>query len=264
MALSVQNLSFSYPKKSVLCDISFTANYGENLYILGANGVGKSTLFRCLLGHLLGNSGAILLFGKDLNSYSPKDIAKHIAYIPQNYDSTFHYSVLETVTMGRASQIGFFSSPSKDDYDHSYRILKKLGIEALAQQSTQEISGGERQLVYLARALAQDAKILILDEPTSNLDYGNGLRIQTQLKELAHEGFLIIQSSHNPQSALFFADRVLALHEGSILKDGTAKEVITQETLKLLYHYPVNVQQGIIVPQFISKEGGAHEKNTTY
>lgn len=249
MILSVTNLSFSYGKKIVLDHLSFSAHYGENLYLLGANGVGKSTLFKCILGHLQGYSGSIRLDDNTLSTYPPKSLAKIIAYIPQSYQSSFHLSVLETVTLGRASQIGLFSTPSEVDYAHSHKVLQKLGIDDLAHRSTEEISGGERQLVFLARALVQEAKILILDEPTSNLDYGNGLRIQAQLRELAHEGMLILQSSHNPQAALFFADRVIALDQGKIWVDGPPHTTITSETLTHLYHYPVHLDQGMIKPQ---------------
>lgn len=248
MILTINNLTYAYGKKNVLEDISFSADYGEYIFFLGANGVGKSTLFKCSLGHLPGYLGSIQIDHKPLASYSPKALATLISYIPQNYASTFHLSVLETVTLGRASQIGLFSCPSITDYEYSHKTLQKLGIDALSNRSTSEISGGERQLVFLARALVQEAKILILDEPTSNLDYGNSLRIQTQLRQLAKEGMLVLQSSHDPQAALFFADRVIALDQGKILVDGPPQTTITPETLNHLYHYPVRLEDGLIKP----------------
>jgi iron complex transport system ATP-binding protein len=248
MSLSIENLYFSYNSAPVLKGVSFSADYGELIYILGPNGVGKSTLFRCILGQLKSSRGNILISGKSISDYSIAELAKEVAYIPQSYKPTFNYSVLQTVTMGRTVYMPLFASPSDSDYEKSREVLEKLGISDLAERGVTEISGGERQLVLIARALVQDAKILIMDEPTSNLDYGNQLRIQNKMRHLSEEGMLVIQSSHNPQNALQFADRVIAMYDGMNVASGKPGEVINPNLMEQLYALKVEVRDGQLIP----------------
>jgi iron complex transport system ATP-binding protein len=248
MGIVIDKLHFSYGNKEVLKGFSMTANYGEFVYVLGPNGVGKSTLFRCMLGYLKPSSGNVLINGKPISSHNISELSKVIAYIPQSYTPTFNYTVLQTVTMGRTAHLSLFSSPSKSDYEKSKNIMKKLGIYDLTDSGIAEISGGERQMVLIARALVQDAKILIMDEPTSNLDYGNQLRIQAQMRDLAHEGMLVLLSSHNPQYAMQFADRIVAINNGVNVAHGKPNEIITSNLLKQLYGLEVEVQNGFLLP----------------
>lgn len=247
--LCVNDLCFSYGTHEILKNITFSASKGEYVYILGPNGVGKSTLFRSLMGHLKPSRGKVKIQGKGITSYKPSELAKKIAYIPQTCHPSFNYSVLQLAMMGRTAYLSPFASPKTADYERTYEILEKLGLEEKAECGIREISGGERQLAMIARALVQEADILLMDEPTSSLDYGNGLRIQMQMKNLASSGLLVIQSSHNPEHAMFFADQVIALKEGHIEAKGKTSEVLTEKLLKKLYGLDVEVRDSVIIPK---------------
>ena len=243
MSIAVKNLSFAYGSHKVLEDISFTAHEGEMVYVLGANGAGKSTLFRCILGLTDSYGGKVLLNGHDIRKFNPSQLAAQMAYIPQNTLPTFSYSVEETILMGRAAFIKLFHSPGKKDYVLVRDAMRQLNIEKLAQKSFKEISGGEQQLVIIARALVQQTKILIMDEPTSSLDFGNQLRVLRKVKELTKKGYLVILSSHNPEHAFLFADRVLALADGKIAGCGKPEEVLTKKLMQKLYKEEVDIGQ---------------------
>lgn len=241
MGIEVKNLSFSYGDRPVLQDISFSVGEGELLSILGPNGVGKSTLFRCILGLLSGYTGEVLVDGINARSFSVREAAKHIAYIPQSSHPMFNYSVFDIVLMGRTSGLGSFRSPGKADREKCLRALEKIGISHLAGRCFHRLSGGEQQLVLIARALAQDAPILMLDEPTANLDYGNQLRVLEQVRKLAAEGYTVIQTTHNPEQSYLFSDRILAIQNGRVLTQGTPAEVLTAENMEELYQVEVEV-----------------------
>ncbi len=241
MSVEVKNLNFSYGDRQVLFDINFSVQKGEFLSILGPNGVGKSTLFRCVLGLLSGYTGQVLIDGKDSRSFSVRDAAKHVAYIPQSSNPTFNFSVFDIVLMGRTSGLSTFRSPKKEDQERCYWALDKIGISHLANRCFHRLSGGERQLVMIARALVQDAPTLMLDEPTANLDFGNQLLVLQQARALAQEGYTIIQTTHHPEQSYMFSDRILALQGGRILTQGTPSQVMTEDTIKSLYGVDVEV-----------------------
>lgn len=253
MTLTVSHLTFAYPKAPpVLEDVSFTVPAGDFLSVLGANGAGKSTLFRCLLGGLEGYTGAISLDGRDVRTFSRRELAARIAYIPQIHRPTFGYSVLDTALMGLTRHLSPFQSPSKALEQQALTALEQLGVAHLAQRNFAALSGGEQQLVLIARAIAQQSDILIMDEPTSALDYGNQLRILQQVRALSREGYTVLLSTHNPQHALTFADRVLALHDGAVAANGSAKEVLTPELIRRLYRVEATLADtaggSVIVP----------------
>ena len=235
MSIEVKNLSFSYGDRPVLHDISFSVGKGEFLSILGPNGVGKSTLFRCVLGLLSGYSGQVLVDGVDARRFSVREAARHIAYIPQSSRSIFNYSVFDIVLMGRTSGLSTFRSPGKEDKALCFQAMEKIGITHLSDRCFHRLSGGEQQLVLIARALAQQAPILMLDEPTANLDFGNQLRVLEQARSLAREGYTVIQTTHHPEQSYMFSDRILAIQKGRVLTEGTPSEVLTQDTLRALY-----------------------------
>ena len=236
MKLTVNDLSYTYRGgHTALQNVSFTAEPGELLSVLGPNGAGKSTLFRCILGGLPDYGGAILLDGRDARTLGQRALAAHIAYIPQIHRPTFGYSVLDTALMGLTRQLSPFRAPSPQQEGRAMSALEQLGVAQLAARSFSELSGGQQQLVLIARALCQQADILVMDEPTSSLDYGNQLRVMQRVKALARQGYTILLSSHNPQQALLFSDRILALHDGVICADGTPEKVITPELLETLY-----------------------------
>lgn len=260
MSISVESLDFSYGTVPVLSDVNFSVESGRLLCILGPNGVGKSTLFNCLLGLRRPQRGTIKIEGKDIGRLSIRERAKLMAYIPQNHIPSFNYTVYDMVLMGTASEVGFGSSPGKAQKQKVEDVLNRLGIRHLRDRSFMRISGGERQLVCIARALAQGAKILVMDEPTANLDYGNQIMVQEQLRTLAAEGYTILQSTHNPEQVFLFADLVLTLVGGRVDSFGKPEDVICKESMKRLYHADVEIESlyddmiRVCIPESVLKE----------
>ena len=241
MSIKVNHLSFGYGQQEVLEDISFSVEKGEFLSVLGPNGAGKSTLFRCILGILSGYTGEVLMDGTDVKKMSVRQLAKQIAYIPQSSHPVFHYSVFDIVLMGRTNNLSVFKSPGKEDIQACLKAMEKVGIGHLKERCFHKLSGGEQQLVLIARALAQDAPVLMLDEPTANLDFGNQLMVLKQAKALTAEGYTVIQTTHHPEQSYLFSDRILALQKGRVVACGTPAEVLTEETIKTLYQVNVDV-----------------------
>lgn len=242
MSIAVKNLSFSYDANQVLKDVSFTAENGELLSILGCNGAGKSTLLRCMLGLFSAYEGSIEVNDKNIRSMSAAEMARQIAYIPQSHYQAFNYSVFNMVLMGTSSQVSAITQPGSLQKKRAEDALERMGISHLSKKSFAYISGGERQLTLIARALAQNAKLLVLDEPTANLDYGNQLRVMEQAKSLIKDGYTIIQTTHNPEQAFLYSDHVLALKNGEVVGNGTPAEIITAEMMQELYNVNIEVQ----------------------
>lgn len=241
MSIEVKNLSFSYGDRQVLKDISFKVNPSEFVSILGPNGVGKSTLFRCMLGLLSGYSGQVCIDGVDIRKMSISECARHVAYIPQSCGAAFNYSVFDIVLMGSTPSLAGFRNPGKKAMERCEWALDKIGISELSDRCFHRLSGGEKQLVMIARAITQDAPMLMLDEPTASLDFGNQLRVLQQLKTLSAEGYTIIQTTHHPEQSYMFSDRILAVQNGQLLMDGKPSEILTKDTMKVLYGVDVEV-----------------------
>ena len=237
----MKNLSFSYEERPVLRDISFRVEQGEFLSILGPNGVGKSTLFRCVLGLLSGYTGQVLVDGVDARQFSIRESARHIAYIPQSSHPIFNYRVFDIVLMGATSAVSVLRAPGREHTERCHWALEKVGISHLADRCYHRLSGGEQQLVMIARALVQNAPILMLDEPTANLDFGNQLRVLEQVRSLAREGYTVIQTTHHPEQSYLFSDRILALQNGRVLLEGAPSQVLTQQAIRDLYGVEVDV-----------------------
>lgn len=242
MSIVVENLSFAYDTHVVLNNVSFIAEENQFLSVLGPNGVGKTTLFRCILGLLKGYTGSITVDGQNMRNISAREMAKRIAYIPQSHYPSFNYTVFDMVLMGTTQQVSVVSTPGKKQMEQAEQALQRLGIEHLHNRSFNRISGGERQLTIIARALAQNAHVLILDEPTTNLDFGNQIKVLTQIKSLTHDGYTIIQSTHNPDQTFLFSDRVLALKDGIVLACGIPAEIVSSELMRTLYGVDIEVQ----------------------
>ncbi len=243
MSINVKNISFTYNEKEVLHDISFSAGSGDVVAVLGPNGVGKSTFFRCMLGFLHPQRGEILLNGQDIFSMTNAAVAREIAYIPQSSSPAFNYTVLDTVLMGMTNQIGLFSSPGPAERKTAMAALEELGIAELAGRGCNKISGGERQLMLLARSLVQKAKILIMDEPTANLDLGNSHKVMKRILSLSRQGYTVIFSTHEPNQAFQFANRVVALQNGRVLAEGKPEEALSECILSSLYASNVAVRE---------------------
>jgi iron complex transport system ATP-binding protein len=248
MSIEIENLRFSFDEHVVLKGYSLNAEKGEIVYVLGPNGFGKSTLFRCIMGQLKPTSGSILVEGKPISGYTAQKLAKTVAYIPQSCTPTFNYSVRQIAAMGRTAHLSLFASPSARDYQITDNALEKFGIGNIADCGICEISGGEQQLDLIVRALVQEAKILIMDEPTSSLDYGNQIRVQLLMHSLAHEGMLVLMSSHNPQYAIHFAGKVSAIFDGRCIAFSKPLEIITPSLIKALYGISVRVNEGMLIP----------------
>ena len=232
--LKIEGLTKHYPEFS-LQDVSFSVQKGTLTAVLGANGAGKSTLFRCLLGFLTPQAGEIRLSGRPLSAYSRRETAEKIAYIPQSSEPIFNYTVIDTVLMGTTGTMNVLQRPGRRQQEAAMQALQRLGIEALAQRGIGTISGGERQLALIARALVQNAEILIMDEPTANLDFGNQQRVLAQIRALTARGYTVLLSTHNPEHALHYAHRVLALQGGHIAADGPTETALTPQLLQTLY-----------------------------
>jgi len=262
MSLSVQNISFSYGSNQVLQDISFEINKGEFWAVIGPNGVGKSTLFRCILGLLQPAKGSITIDGRDINTMSRKVLAQRIAYIPQIHRPVFGYSVRDTVLMGTTRYLSAFEQPKAAQVEKANSVLRILEMENIAEKNYATLSGGQQQMVLIARALAQDAEILVMDEPTSALDYGNQMKILALLRTLAQRGYSVVVSTHNPQHALDFSEKVLALAPDKSSVQGRAEEVIDKELMARLYNMEVEFVSAegrkILVPQYREDGGYAH------
>ena len=241
MSIEIRSLSFAYGEQQVLKDVSFTAQTGEFLSVLGPNGVGKSTLFRCILGLLRSYRGSILVDDEDTRQMKASQLARRIAYIPQSHYPSFNYSVFDMVLMGTTSKVSLMGGPKEAQREAAREALERVGIGHLALKGYTNISGGERQLVLIARALAQEARVLILDEPTANLDYGNQLRVMEQVRGLTDGGYTVVQSTHNPEQAFLFSHQVVAMKNGGILAMGNPAEVVTEELMEALYGADIRV-----------------------
>lgn len=237
--IEIDHLCFSYGAHAVLQDVNCMIKSGCMTFLLGQNGAGKSTLFRCILGQLSPQKGKVLLGNQLSSQYTIKELARYAAYVPQACNPVFSYPVEQVVLMGRSAYTSLFSAPSKADETIAQEALERMGIAHLAKKEFVHLSGGERQLVLIARALAQQGKVLLMDEPTASLDYGNQLKVLTQVKKLCQEGMSVFVSSHNPQHALWFADEVIALDEGKVLAAGAPAEVMTPQLIAALYQVDV-------------------------
>ena len=243
MTLEVRDLHFAYKNNPVLKGVDIEANAGQLVCVLGENGAGKTTLFRCLLGLLEGYRGSISVDGADSRKLSARELARKIAYIPQAHTPVFNYTVYETVLMGTHVLTSGLRAPGRLERDTTEEMMELMNVSRLAGRGFAELSGGERQLTLIARALAQNSRILIMDEPTANLDYGNQFHVMRQVKQLAKSGYLVVLSTHNPEHALLYADMALVLKEGRAMMYGEPETILTPELIKRIYGVTVELQR---------------------
>ncbi len=244
--IKVENLTFSHNGTTpVLSRIDFQAQPGEVLTVLGPNGSGKTTLFQCILGTWKPREGGVLLSGKSVGNLRRPEIARMVAVVPQDHDPPFPYSAFDVVLMGRTAHVGLFSSPAQPDRDVARNAMRTAGIEDLADRPYTRLSGGERQLVLLARCLAQQSPVMLLDEPTAHLDFRNQIMILSKVKELVKEkNLLSLMNLHDPNLALLFSDRVLLLDAGRLVAQGKPEEVVTRDNLMAVYGLEVEFLAG--------------------
>lgn len=240
--LDIRNLHFGYPHgERTLRDISFAIAPGEVLCVLGRNGAGKTTLIRCILGDLAPSQGTILVEGVLARTLKPRQFARRIAHVPQTTQSVFGHLVIDIVLMGRSAHLSMIDMPGKADRLAAEQALERVGIAHLAQRPFAVISGGERQLCLLARALAQGASILIMDEPAASLDFGNQIRVLDIVTSLARSGFAILMTTHHPDHALLVASQVLCLRDGVVFGSGEPGSVLSSRFLSDLYGAPIRI-----------------------
>jgi iron complex transport system ATP-binding protein len=232
-------LTIGYPDHTVGSGLDVGLETGEVLALLGPNGGGKTTLLKTLLGLLRPKAGDVALGGKALSRYSIRERARTVAYVPQVHIGTFAFSVETVVLMGRTAHGNLFSRPTTHDRLVAATALKRLGIGRLAQRPYTEISGGERQLVLLARALAQEPQFIVLDEPTASLDFGNQGKVMAEIKALAASGHGVLFTTHDPNHALRAANRAYLLRDGTRIAEGPVDTVLNRERLEELYRAPV-------------------------
>ena len=243
MRLEARRLAFGYPGHPVGAQADLGVDRGEVLALLGPNGSGKTTLFKTLLGLLPPQGGDVWIAGQRLASLSRRRIAHHLAYVPQAHAPPFPFSVRDVVLMGRTARLKPFAQPTAQDHEVAQAALDTLGIAMLAAHDYTRISGGQRQLALIARALAQEADVLIMDEPTASLDFGNQARVLAHVAQLKSRGLAIVLSTHDPDHALSVATRVALLEGGRILADGKPEAVVTSASLSRIYGVPVGVER---------------------
>lgn len=241
MTLACEDLAFGYGRARVGGDVSLAVGAGEVVCLLGPNGGGKSTLFKTLLGLLPRLGGRILLDGADIAGMSRTRIARRVAYVPQAAGGYFPYSVAEVVVMGRAAHVDAFAAPGAGDVRIAAEAMARVGIAHLAEKAFTRVSGGERQLALIARALTQAAPVMVLDEPTANLDFGNQARVVAEIVRLARTGTGVLWATHDPGHALECADRVALLSDGVLSDYGPTVEVLDEARLSALYGVAVGI-----------------------
>lgn len=241
MLLEIENVFGGYGNGDILKGISCSADYGDVLCLLGPNGCGKTTLFRIILGSLPVSNGKIKIAGKNISDFTTKALANMIAYIPQYHSPVFAYTVLDMVIMGRASHFSAFETPKEPDQEAAFAALEKVNALPLANRKYTSLSGGQRQLVLIARAICQSAKIFIMDEPAANLDYANHQLLMEVISGLANQGYCIIMSTHSPEHPFSVGNKVLLMKSGKVMGFGSPKEIITSEALQSVYDIEMDV-----------------------
>jgi iron complex transport system ATP-binding protein len=241
VSLAASALAYGFRDRVVGRDVDFEVGAGEVACVLGPNGSGKTTLMRTLLGLLAPRAGRVVLEGRALEEWAPRERARRLAYVPQAAESYFDFSVYEMVEMGRSAHGGLFARPTRADRAQAYGALERVGLAALAERPIHRVSGGERQLALIARALATEARYLLMDEPTASLDFGNQALILDEIARLRASGHGILFSTHHPDHALRIADRVVMIRDGGVMAAGEAAAVMNPENLSALYGRGVEV-----------------------
>jgi iron complex transport system ATP-binding protein len=243
LILEVDSLAYSYGNGSVFDNVSFSLKKGDVMCILGPNGAGKSTLIKCIAGIFKPAAGSVHIMGEDTASLGVTDIARSIGYVPQQNELVFPFSVLDFVVMGRTPHIPLFSSPDAKDMEIAREALVMVGIADLAERTVSSLSGGQRQIVLIARALAQQPALLLLDEPTAHLDFGNQVLVLETVQKLAANGMSILMNTHMPDHAFLVGSSAAALTENKLVAVGEVETVVSSKIMSSLYGVKVAVRE---------------------
>jgi len=242
--IEIKDAFFAYHAKDYIWEnLNLTVGQGDSVCILGANGCGKTTLFNCIAGNFRLSSGSVQIDGKPIEDYSITDLARTIGIVYQEHSVSFPYTSLEVVRMGRTPYLGMFQTPGQADTDMAYAIMEEMGIAHLAERPYSRISGGQRQLVLIARALCQDPKAILFDEPTSHLDFKNQALVMKTLRRLSERGMTIIMTSHSPAHAWQVSNKTVLMGKGGIIAQGNPRTVMTGENLEKTYDVMVKIHQ---------------------
>lgn len=241
MLLEIEEARGGYGNGDIVRGVSCSADAGEVLCLVGPNGCGKTTLFRLMLGILPVTGGAVRIDGREVQTLSTRELANLIAYIPQYHTPIYAHTVLDMVVMGRAAHFSAFDTPKSVDREAAFAALEKLGAAHLANTKYTALSGGQRQLVLLARAICQSAKIFVLDEPAANLDYANQQLLMEVVAELARQGYCVVMSTHSPEHPASIGHKALLMRKGQVAAFGPPEEVITPENLGAVYGIEIDV-----------------------
>ena len=241
MRLTARGLAIGYPGRAVGQGLDIELRQGEIVCLLGPNGCGKSTLFKTLLGLLARRAGEIEIGGEPLERLARQEVARRIAYVPQAHQGVFAFTARDYVLMGRTAHLASFAAPGRADIGKADAALTLLGIAELANRAFPELSGGQRQLVLFARALAQGSPLVVLDEPTASLDFGNQVRVLREVRRLADRGAGVLLATHAPDQALALADRVLLMRDRIFVAAGAPEDVLTEAALSEVYGVPVRI-----------------------
>ena len=233
--LAVEGLGFAYAENQVFSNVSFTVKKGSLCGLFGPNGSGKSTLFKCCLGLLKSSAGAVHVDGKSINALSTAEMARLVAYVPQEHTPPFPFLAQEIVLMGRSPHLGGVFGLKAKDREIDHNAMERLGILHLANKVYTQLSGGQRQLVLIARALAQDTPFVMLDEPTSALDFRNQMLIWQMLREIADSGTTVFACAHDPNHVSWFCDDLVVINQGTVAATGKPELILNQELLQNLY-----------------------------
>ena len=241
MTLEIRDLRYSYGKHEVLKGLSMTVGDGEMISLLGRNGAGKTTLLRLIPGFLKSDGAEITMDCRPIHEMKLNERARMMAYIPQITRSVFPYSVRTSILMGSSNSLPFFRTPGEKEERKVEDVISLLNLQSIADRNMETISGGERQLVLIARALMQDARLLILDEPTSFLDYANQLLVLEKVEDLVRRGYSCIYSTHNPDLALMHSTRTVVMADGRIVFDDRPEALFGSDVLSTVYERKIEI-----------------------
>lgn len=236
MAIEISELSAGYGGRTIIKNVSIKIKKGRICSLLGRNGSGKTTLLRCINGFIKPKQGQIKVEEQDVYSCSKQELARIISLVPQKTHSAFSFSVLDMVLMGEASRLSYWGSPKKDAYERATQACKDVGIDHIITRCFNDLSGGEQQLVLIARTIMQNAPIMLLDEPISHLDFSNQHKVMSMIRQIVKsKNVTVLVTLHDPNIAFYYSDDVVMMEDGRVLNYGAVEDTFVDTNLCKLY-----------------------------